>query len=158
MLVLPNLDCLCCRSRLLVLPNLDCVCCRISIACAAESLLLLLLNDQLHRQTVWLEQVHQDHIKALEMKTTLEALTLTVHSNSAGAKFTAHIVDGGEQVATATGTTGVAVSISIPSSSIKLWSPDSPFLYVDLCLNCIVSLLLREVLFCPPIRLRRRLL
>jgi len=79
-------------------------------------------------QTVWLEAVPETHVKSLEIVPDVDSkhLRLTVTANG-DAKVWAKAFDGEQQIASAEGKVGEALSLAIESP--KLWSPDSPFLY-----------------------------
>ena len=80
-------------------------------------------------QTVWLEEAPAHYIKNLKIdQASTTAVSVTVEGSGAGsAPVTFTVMDGGKSVATASGTTGTKLSISIPSP--KLWSTTSPHLY-----------------------------
>ncbi|HEX8520865.1 MAG TPA: glycoside hydrolase family 2 TIM barrel-domain containing protein [Tepidisphaeraceae bacterium] len=74
-------------------------------------------------QTVWLEPVADKAISALHIATDVDASTVRIDVEPAGAQATIEVLDGANVIAT--GAAGAAIKINGP----KLWSPDSPFLY-----------------------------
>jgi hypothetical protein len=80
-------------------------------------------------QTVWLEEAPAHYIENLKIdQASMTAVGVTVEGSGGGSTpVTFTVMDGGKSVATASGTTGTKVSISIPSP--KLWSTTSPHLY-----------------------------
>ena len=78
-------------------------------------------------QTVWLEEAPADYIKDIKIdQASTTAVTVTVESTgSAPVTFT--VMDAGKSVATASGTAGTKIGITVPSP--KLWSTTSPHLY-----------------------------
>jgi hypothetical protein len=85
-------------------------------------------------QTVWLEMVPQSYIADIRMVPDIDNATLTVSSNVAGTyirglKIRCEIYDNGVKIATAEDRSSVnGFAINVPQP-LKLWSPDSPFLY-----------------------------
>jgi len=85
-------------------------------------------------QTVWLEMVPQSYIADIRMVPDIDNATLTVSSNVAGTyirglKIRCEIYDNGVKIASAEDRSSVnGFPIDIPRP-LKLWSPDSPFLY-----------------------------
>jgi beta-galactosidase/beta-glucuronidase len=79
-------------------------------------------------QTLWLEPVPAAHITNVRLTPDLdaEALRLTVQA-SADAKFKVTALDGDQEIASATGTTGQELNLPIPHP--HLWSPADPHLY-----------------------------
>lgn len=83
-------------------------------------------------QTVWLESVPKTHIQKLAIRPDIDSKVVNVkvlaENAQAGTKATITVFDGQKQVAVANDVTvGEEIAISIPD--VKLWSPDSPFLY-----------------------------
>jgi len=77
-------------------------------------------------QTVWFEQVPNTYISALRLGCDLASVTITATvSSPTQVKF--QVLVDKTIVASATGQSGTAVTIKIPSP--KLWSMESPFLY-----------------------------
>lgn len=82
-------------------------------------------------QTVWLEPVNKDHISGLR-------ITPDVDNNNFGIKVSAdgadnmiavvEVLDNGKVVATGKSLPGQPFSVAMPAD-VKLWSPDSPYLY-----------------------------
>ncbi|MEN6493819.1 MAG: sugar-binding domain-containing protein, partial [Thermoguttaceae bacterium] len=84
-------------------------------------------------QTAWLEPVPAARIGGLKLVPDLDAscLRLTVEGvgTSAGQSIEAVARDGSTVVAQATAAVGQAIALEIPTESLKLWSPEKPFLY-----------------------------
>ena len=81
-------------------------------------------------QTVWLEPVPATHITNIFQLPSVDGKCLRLHvfaAGDAGAEVTAVATDGDKEVAKAYGKAGH--EIIIPLADMKLWSPDSPFLY-----------------------------
>lgn len=82
-------------------------------------------------QTVWLEPVAAKHIESLEATPDIDGGKLvvkaTVSGASAGDKVVVSAKMGNTAVASASGTSGSEIALSIPNA--KLWTPDSPNLY-----------------------------
>jgi hypothetical protein len=81
-------------------------------------------------QTVWLEPVPDTHITNIFQLPSVEGKFLRLHVFVAGdaeAEVTAVATDGDKEVARASGKAGT--EIIIPLAEMKLWSPESPFLY-----------------------------
>ncbi|GAA4084803.1 PA14 domain-containing protein [Streptomyces shaanxiensis] len=80
-------------------------------------------------QTVWMEPVAPDHVDGLKLIPDVDAGTLTVGPQGVrdGVPVTATAYDGRRKVATASGRTGRALTLTLPDP--HLWSPDDPFLY-----------------------------
>jgi len=81
-------------------------------------------------QTVWLEPVPATHITNLFQLPSVDGKFLRLHvfaAGDAGAEVTAVATDGDKEVAKVSGKAGT--EIIIPLADMKLWSPDSPFLY-----------------------------
>lgn len=79
-------------------------------------------------QTVWLEQVSENHIEDLKLSANAEQGTLTVRPIIHGASTTKvhiQVTDGDQIVAEDTGSG--TIRLTIPDT--KLWSPSSPHLY-----------------------------
>lgn len=83
-------------------------------------------------QTVWLESVPKIHVESLLIKPDIDNkvvnLTVRAENPKATTKATIKVYDGKKLVST---TKDVALNenISIPVNAMKLWSPESPFLY-----------------------------
>jgi hypothetical protein len=84
-------------------------------------------------QTVWLEPVPAARIGQINLVPDPDAscLRLIVEGIGTGPQNTVEAVarDGQQEVARATGGVGKQLSLTIPARSLKLWSPDEPFLY-----------------------------
>jgi hypothetical protein len=81
-------------------------------------------------QTVWLEPVPATHITNIFQLPSVDGKCLRLHVFAAGdaaAEVTAVATDGDKEVAKASGKAGT--EIIIPLAEMKLWSPESPFLY-----------------------------
>ncbi len=81
-------------------------------------------------QTVWLEPVQQTHIAGLRITPDIDNKILYVNPSLAGgdAEVTVKVYDGAAPVAEATGKGGTEIAVAMPAD-MKLWTPDSPFLY-----------------------------
>lgn len=79
-------------------------------------------------QTVWLETVPANAISAIKVVPDIDSktATFTVKTPEA-APVKISVLDGGKEVATASGNSNQPLVVSLPTQ--KLWSPDSPFLY-----------------------------
>jgi beta-galactosidase/beta-glucuronidase len=79
-------------------------------------------------QTVWLEPVAEDHIRALRIVPQLDrsAFAVTVHGSEEGA-IRVEARDGETVVGKAEGRTGRPIVVTIAEP--KLWTPDAPHLY-----------------------------
>ena len=82
-------------------------------------------------QTVWLEPVDPNGLKAVKIVPDIDAgtvkLTVQTYGDKTDNKVTVQVKDGANIIGTMTGATGVEIAIPIPH--VKLWSPDQPFLY-----------------------------
>ncbi len=83
-------------------------------------------------QTVWIEPVTPKHIASLKTVPDIDNARLTVEATLAAGATAADIVevkllDGGKTVASARGAAGQPLDLHTPD--MKLWSPESPFLY-----------------------------
>ena len=83
-------------------------------------------------QTVWLEPVPQTAITGLKMVPDIDnkTLQLQVHTNQAevsGYAVKAEAYDNGKKVAEATASLGQELTLQL--NDMKLWSPETPFLY-----------------------------
>jgi len=83
-------------------------------------------------QTVWLEAVPSQYIKAVKIEQASDArVTVTTEIAPSAQEILEpvhyEVQDAGKVVASGTGLAGEAVKLQVPSA--KLWSPDSPFLY-----------------------------
>ena len=82
-------------------------------------------------QTVWLEPVPKTYVKDLEIVPDIDkaVVNVTVNAVNAGsAKATIEIYDGNRRISQ-TKNVALGKSIAIPIKNMKLWSPDTPFLY-----------------------------
>lgn len=83
-------------------------------------------------QTVWLEPVEEAHIQSLKITTDIDEslLTLAIASsgNSENQRVQIRVKDGEEIVLDAESLASDKIEISL-DEDIKLWSPDSPYLY-----------------------------
>lgn len=82
-------------------------------------------------QTVWLEPVNKKYITSVVPVPDIDKKSLTVKISAQNTQ-TSDIIqvtlkDNGNIIATAKGVAGQALDVSVPD--MKLWSPDSPFLY-----------------------------
>lgn len=83
-------------------------------------------------QTVWLEPVRNTYFEDLRITPDIDGKKLTVEAAIAGGTASdlveVKVMDGDRQVALGKAINGQAVQMSMPAD-MKLWSPDSPFLY-----------------------------
>jgi beta-galactosidase/beta-glucuronidase len=80
-------------------------------------------------QTVWMEPVPASHIAGLRITPDIDANHLVVNASVTGkSSVKVEVLDGGKIVATLEGAGGTDLVIPMPAD-VKLWSPDSPFLY-----------------------------
>lgn len=83
-------------------------------------------------QTVWMEPVNHSYIKNLKITPDIDAKTLNVLAEVGGdnssSQISVCVYDGSELVAEGSSINGESVQIEMPYD-MKLWSPDSPFLY-----------------------------
>ncbi len=83
-------------------------------------------------QTVWLEPVAETHIKDLRILPNLDSNTVSVDVVKSvccpGIVAEVKVFDNGKLVASGKGVNNTAVEVRMPAD-VKLWSPDSPFLY-----------------------------
>lgn len=83
-------------------------------------------------QTVWIEPVAAMHIENLRILPDVDANTVTVTVQKSvecpAMMAEVKVLDGGKLVATARGINNEPVEVRMPAD-VKLWSPDSPFLY-----------------------------
>lgn len=83
-------------------------------------------------QTVWLEPVSKTYIKNLDIVPDIDnkVVNITVNAVDAapGAKATIEVFDGNKRVST-TKDVELGKPVAIPVKNMKLWSPDTPFLY-----------------------------
>lgn len=79
-------------------------------------------------QTVWMEPVQSTHITDVYATSDIDSKTVSVKVASealkTGDKISVRLIDGSKVVAEAEGT-----EVTLPVADMKLWSPDSPFLY-----------------------------
>lgn len=83
-------------------------------------------------QTVWLEPVPAKYIAGIRTTPDIDRKTLRVEVDAAAAQVSdmieVTVLDGGKEIARAKAVNGVPVEVAMPAD-MKLWSPDSPFLY-----------------------------
>lgn len=83
-------------------------------------------------QTVWMEPVRETHIGDLRITPDIDSRLLSlkaeVDGEQAGSMVEVKVFDGETQVAEGKSINGEEVQIEMPAD-MKLWSPDSPFLY-----------------------------
>lgn len=77
-------------------------------------------------QTVWLEEVPEDHIDDLKISTSAEYGTITVETRSKTQREIDVVIKDGEKIV-ARRRGGKKITISIPNA--KLWTPSNPHLY-----------------------------
>ncbi|MDR0390739.1 MAG: hypothetical protein LBH59_02445 [Planctomycetaceae bacterium] len=84
-------------------------------------------------QTVWLEPVAKSYIQSLNIATNIDQNILTIHPLIENSKpelsLRFEVFDGDELVAEAFGGVDGRTMLNIPNDKLKLWRPDSPFLY-----------------------------
>ena len=81
-------------------------------------------------QTVWLEAVPEQSIRALRLTPDIDAETLNIivsGENLGGCTIRVVARDGNRQIAGVSGRTDRAIHLGIPNA--KYWQPDHPFLY-----------------------------
>ncbi|MBO4942883.1 MAG: beta-galactosidase [Muribaculaceae bacterium] len=83
-------------------------------------------------QTVWLEPVNNTHVSGLKILPDIDRNTLTVNVQAAGADkgylAEVSVKDNGRVIASGKALAGEPIVIDMPAD-VKLWSPDSPYLY-----------------------------
>ena len=83
-------------------------------------------------QTVWIEPVEKAHISGLNITPDIDHNTLTVNVSGTGAdeQYIAEAIvkDNGRIVGRGRALAGETITINMPAD-VKLWSPDSPYLY-----------------------------
>lgn len=80
-------------------------------------------------QTVWLEPVPANRITALKITPDVDTNRLMVETDVTDSGIVkVEVLDNGKTVATATGKTSAPVEVEMPAD-VKLWSPESPFIY-----------------------------
>lgn len=83
-------------------------------------------------QTVWLEPVGKKHVESLRIVPDIDRNVLTVKAQVKDAAdndlIEVNVYDAGKLVATGKSINGETAEIAMPKD-VKLWSPDSPFLY-----------------------------
>lgn len=83
-------------------------------------------------QTVWLEPVAEKHIDNLRITPDIDANVLTVASQLSSSSVSdiveVQVFDKGKMIASGKSLSSEPVTIDMPQK-VKLWSPDSPFLY-----------------------------
>jgi hypothetical protein len=84
-------------------------------------------------QTAWLEPVPAVRIGRLTLTPDADAATLRLRVEGQGAdgRYTVEAIarDGANEVARASGSVGSEIRLAIPREKLRLWSPESPFLY-----------------------------
>ena len=84
-------------------------------------------------QTVWLEPVNDTYIASLRITPDIDLRRLRIEPRTGenewkGCRIEAEVYDDGKLVATGAAIRGEAIDICMPEN-MKLWSPDTPFLY-----------------------------
>ena len=82
-------------------------------------------------QTVWLEPVPAKYIAGIRTTPDIDRKTLRVEVDApqqVSDMIEVTVLDGGKEIARAKAVNGVPVEVAMPAD-MKLWSPDSPFLY-----------------------------
>ena len=85
-------------------------------------------------QTVWLEPVNENHIASMKITPDIDLNRLRIEARTGegewkkGCRLEAEVYDNGKLVASGAAIRGEAIDITIPGE-VKLWSPDTPFLY-----------------------------
>ena len=82
-------------------------------------------------QTVWMEPVPKQRIEKVKITPDVDRNTLSVNAttkNAAETRLEVKVFDGDKEVASAASLSGNAADIIMPEN-VKLWSPESPFLY-----------------------------
>lgn len=83
-------------------------------------------------QTVWLEAVPKVNIEKLVIRPDIDTETININvlSENVGVRTKANIkVYDGDKLISTTNNIAVGSEVAIPVPSMKLWSPESPFLY-----------------------------
>ena len=84
-------------------------------------------------QTVWMEPVDAEGLESVFVVPDIDRKQLVVHprffKESGSNKLTVKILDNNKQVASATATCANGSVVVLPIKNVKLWSPESPFLY-----------------------------
>jgi beta-galactosidase/beta-glucuronidase len=85
-------------------------------------------------QTVWLEPVPQTYVKELRLEPDVAGHRVSVDAQIVGptdnCTVVAEVLAGnGHGAISASGAPGKPFAITIPQDAVRLWSPDSPFLY-----------------------------
>lgn len=83
-------------------------------------------------QTVWMEGVSKVHIEKLIINPDIDKKAVNikiVSSNSTGATTGTIKIYDGKKLISVTENVAINSNITIPVTNMKLWSPDSPFLY-----------------------------
>ncbi|MDR2643737.1 MAG: hypothetical protein LBC74_13190 [Planctomycetaceae bacterium] len=84
-------------------------------------------------QSVWLEPVAQSYIQSLNISTNIDQNIITIHPLIENSKpelsLRFEVYDGEELVVEAFGGVDGRTMMKIPHNKLKLWRPDSPFLY-----------------------------
>ena len=82
-------------------------------------------------QTVWLEPVNSKHIDRIKTVPNIDSGTVKMEVELEGASYgnivEIEVFDGETKIASAKASAGQ--SIEIPISNVKLWSPETPFIY-----------------------------
>lgn len=84
-------------------------------------------------QTVWMEAVDADGLQRVQTLPDIDNKEVTFrpqfyHENAAN-KLTVSLMDGGKVVARKTVSCSNSTAVTLPVKGMKLWSPESPFLY-----------------------------
>jgi beta-galactosidase/beta-glucuronidase len=84
-------------------------------------------------QTVWLEAVHAEGLKSIQIVPDLDGsrfiLSPTFFATRRGLKFRATLLDGEEAISQETVPANQGAACILPISSPRPWSPEDPFLY-----------------------------
>ncbi|MDR1484741.1 MAG: hypothetical protein LBT09_07950 [Planctomycetaceae bacterium] len=84
-------------------------------------------------QSVWLEPVAQSYIQSLNISTNIDQNIITIHPLIENPKpelsLRFEVLDGEDLIAEAFGGVDGRTMINVPKDKLKLWRPDSPFLY-----------------------------
>ncbi len=84
-------------------------------------------------QTVWLEPVSESHIERLVLVPEVDAsclrLTVVTAGRQRGGTIEAVVRDGSREVARVEAGADQEIRVPIPKDTLKLWSPERPFLY-----------------------------
>ncbi|MDR2346496.1 MAG: hypothetical protein LBE18_10545 [Planctomycetaceae bacterium] len=84
-------------------------------------------------QTVWIEPVAKSYIKSLNISTNIDQNILTIHPQIENPKLELslryEVFDGDVLITEAFGGVDGQTMLKIPAAKMKLWKPESPFLY-----------------------------